>query len=1048
MSVVDAMNSENHQNVLSKYRSIQTGSGWHTAPDDGYLYDHLTYHLQAAGFTDELKSLFTDQNWFRARLRQDNYKYDGYLSDLLLAWETANNDLRNQTDSLLPPTALIDCFRYALIRTSVNSLDASYPPELVMRALELHLWQPDQALSVAQKIPDPYQKMTFIGAILGAQNLEGQIRSQTMDLGLDALEAYGRGYFGDMLSPLLAHLKDANLDRTFDIIKRAEPLPERLNALTKLAKQSHDNPDRLRRIVEAYLSVSEEIIKPFNKSIGQDFLLASLVPHFDSALLNEHFDRLISSPITEYIAPVLIKLVAKVDAERQTIGLPLLADFLTRATTPNVSMLTALAELLSGDEQERILQTAYDPALKALVEQPQGPSFQNFVDLILLLTGEKFYEALTVLFRSGNDWQYVGAIVKLMPKFTAEHRRSLIDYVLNLCETTQDERLPPWALKDIAPHLEETDIQRGLNIALQIPDPVRKVECLSAYIPLLDQATRHKVITQALSSVLDLQPEYSRSEALTHLAPFLPDDSIETVLLNALSRTEKISRDRALAVIASKLNHQQVQKALNACLMISDTEYQSSALAALAPYLPYEMLKRGLQIVLYGEYTYTMDVSSALVRWIPQLPDDLFVEVFDFVLQRDWNLNDIRKVVTAIAQRASAVQIAQALDVFLSYKDAWTLCNAVIEIAPGLSPELLQKALIAVRRIEKDWTRLTALAGLVPYLDENQRDTVLDEALDILTASKEDLLSLRMIETLAQRLTGRHFYRCFQLAVSMSIYHRNDAVRALAPYAPQDFVSEFLLFARELQYDVPRAMIIEALAPRLRGEYLRQAVDIVLKLSSDSDSYRWAALARLMSFFSGDLLVSALEIALTIENESSRSTALVGLMRLLPEAKQVRALQYISQIDSAYYRGQSLIAVLPYLNEDERRTAIDQFFNIVPETMGEQWWYENCWRLLIQYLTQHEYDTAIECAFSVKSPYYRVKALVALLPIASDPGKLLADVHRAIGESLLSCTDEARSKVLELCADKTLFAPPVFEANLMEKFADQILEICQEWEWV
>src|SRR4029450_12771501 len=138
-------------------------------------------------------------------------------------------------------------------------------------------------------------------------------------------------------------------------------------------------------------------------------------------------------------------------------------------------------------------------------------------------------------------------------------------------------------------------------------------------------------------------------------------------------------------------------------------------------------------------------------------------------------------------------------------------------------------------------TRLTALAGLVPYLDESQRDTVLDEALDILTASKEDLLSLRMIETLAQRLTDRHFHRGFELAMSMSIYHRDDAVRALATYAPQDLVRQFLLFARQLQYDVPRARIIEALAQRLHGEHLHQAVDIVLNISKDgnaANSYR------------------------------------------------------------------------------------------------------------------------------------------------------------------------------------------------------------------
>ena len=39
--------------------ALQRGEGWHTAPDDGYLYTHLAYHLLAAGRKDELCTLLT-----------------------------------------------------------------------------------------------------------------------------------------------------------------------------------------------------------------------------------------------------------------------------------------------------------------------------------------------------------------------------------------------------------------------------------------------------------------------------------------------------------------------------------------------------------------------------------------------------------------------------------------------------------------------------------------------------------------------------------------------------------------------------------------------------------------------------------------------------------------------------------------------------------------------------------------------------------------------------------------------------------------------------
>src|SRR5262245_49453230 len=110
MPFVQAATPEEHQALLSKYRATQVGSGWHTTPDDGYLYDHLAYHLKEAGLTNELKGLFADQNWFQARLRQNAYKYDGYLSDLLLAWDVASEDLQMQLESQHSPNALVYCF--------------------------------------------------------------------------------------------------------------------------------------------------------------------------------------------------------------------------------------------------------------------------------------------------------------------------------------------------------------------------------------------------------------------------------------------------------------------------------------------------------------------------------------------------------------------------------------------------------------------------------------------------------------------------------------------------------------------------------------------------------------------------------------------------------------------------------------------------------------------------------------------------------------------------------------------------------------------------
>lgn len=74
-----------HQVLIDAYRQIQTGEGWPTAPDDGYLYTHLAYHLFEAGAHDELYALLTgSREWMDAKFAA--LAGDGsYVSDLALA---------------------------------------------------------------------------------------------------------------------------------------------------------------------------------------------------------------------------------------------------------------------------------------------------------------------------------------------------------------------------------------------------------------------------------------------------------------------------------------------------------------------------------------------------------------------------------------------------------------------------------------------------------------------------------------------------------------------------------------------------------------------------------------------------------------------------------------------------------------------------------------------------------------------------------------------------------------------------------------------------
>lgn len=147
-----------HETFLSCYR---TTNGWSSIPPkEPYLWDYLAYHLTQAGNDDELRSLFADDQWLNARVAQNGFTYSGYLSDLSLMWNTAD------AKTLENANYFADSFHCGLIRTSINSIAENHVPELVIAAVETGRWKPEQALSIAEKIPSKEQAFKLLTLLM------------------------------------------------------------------------------------------------------------------------------------------------------------------------------------------------------------------------------------------------------------------------------------------------------------------------------------------------------------------------------------------------------------------------------------------------------------------------------------------------------------------------------------------------------------------------------------------------------------------------------------------------------------------------------------------------------------------------------------------------------------------------------------------------------------------------------------------------------------------------------------------------------------------
>jgi WD40 repeat protein len=92
-----------HNRLLAAYRQ-KYPDGWHTCPDDGYIFQQLTYHMSEAGQAAELRSLLTDVTFLQTKislLKTGQLLPDfGHLSD--------DSDVRRIHASLVLGASVLD----------------------------------------------------------------------------------------------------------------------------------------------------------------------------------------------------------------------------------------------------------------------------------------------------------------------------------------------------------------------------------------------------------------------------------------------------------------------------------------------------------------------------------------------------------------------------------------------------------------------------------------------------------------------------------------------------------------------------------------------------------------------------------------------------------------------------------------------------------------------------------------------------------------------------------------------------------------------------
>jgi nucleoside phosphorylase len=675
---------EAHRALLKAYRNAYRGSGWHTAKDDGYLYNHLAYHLYAAGEEQELKELFADQSWLQVRIPQHAYTYDGYLADLSLALEYASSRARRQIEADHEPESFAECIRYTLIHASINSIAGNHVPELIARAVQVGAWSSDQAMSMATNIPQAEQRTNAYLLLLESKQLSKKHQETAQRAILEYTntmpdqEAKSR-----MLARLIPLLTEELLEQALTV---AGTLTGRL-AYAKVA------------IMVAPQLVGQQRIKVLKSSLD------AILSVSDDMSRRDLFDTLVPQLTDELLVSALN---ATLEGTR---GLD------------RVDLLAALAPRLRGN----LLKKAFETVMR----MPEAwERAQCLGALAPQLTEMLLKRALQVTLAIEDERARARMIAALSPRLRGVFLHQALDDVL----TISDERARAMVLAALAARCKFTgdSLERIRQAALNLLE--KGLTWPAVHLaPQLENEKRAQMLQEILESMAIMTYQWEKPEVLKAVTSLLSDELLKQALVVTLNEIDNEIRPYMLGVLAPHLRNELLQKALEATLQEKDEKIYPYIFETLAPQLTKEQLELVLQAVLKMQDKGNQ--LRALERLLPNLRNKQRDQALMHALELALSIEDERGQVGAfieLAPQLTGESLQRALAAVENIKYAWMRTHMFAALVPQLTGEPLKEALRSALDMRGEEAYRRALIILASRLEDEQRSQTLCSGSEIL----------------------------------------------------------------------------------------------------------------------------------------------------------------------------------------------------------------------------------------------------------------------------------------------------------------------------
>lgn len=840
----NAKTSDLYQDPIEWHRTV-ADYYWRDQRDwrecDDYGLRNLAEHVVSGQQPDRLAQLVS-KDWMQARVARDEYRYDGFISDLRLAWQQAHEKALRQIRAPSEPLDLASSLRCALVNSSINAISSNYSPSVIKYLVETGTWSVDRALAVADRIPGTTDRVSALAALLqsGRPSTDDyeNVRRQALAL---ALSQTWEPNLGPALCALAPYLDGELLLQAWAAARKMRSKWQELKApaLAMLAARfpARSKPAALREALAAALSTS-----------GDNDVAASLrvlVPHLGSRLINEALDQVLALP-----------------SERtRTEALAVLAPHLPGKQQDNVweSCLNAAANADSGDGRLEMIEAVAENLSAAWVD-----------------------EALRLTLEMENEDMRARGLLALSAKLDAQQAARVLAAASQMLEKNSRSS----ALQAVLPHLSGDAYLNALRTALEVDDFNDWSRAMAELVPTMPES----LIEEVVRVTSGLENQWGAERIYLALAPRLKGQTAR----RALAALEHIRPDerqaRILAEWVAWLESDLLGQALNLTLAMSDLKAQRTVLYALVPRVSGNELQRALAGLSAMDDEYD---QYELLMWIyPSMDADRRLPIRERFLDRA-RLGYAFPYPRNLALAGDDDAFEEVFAIAEQSTDAYKR-----EFLKGLSRPLIVANMdrlleIAIRLGSWD-DRAESLAFLAPYLDDTAFDRAVvasDMPPDPAQADSQGwrklvaALAPRMRQEVREQMIREAFETFRQYDPYFDGGKKAELGIAIAPYAEEHMIEEILGEKRRWENENSRANVLAAVVPRLRLQQIEQLTDIALRMVRDSAQA--IVFAGLAPHLPPAQLERVLAAAGRLDDSHSRAIALAALApRLSPASRQ------------------------------------------------------------------------------------------------------------------------------------------------------------------